>query len=99
MRRQARSRPAPLDWKRWHRWLSNSLTVTTTQLGPDMHNNLEVRRHIFQHLPAIIIDPAQPLGATSWACAGAFMVDDLAREMSWQWLAIAFSGGSVRRRH
>ena len=64
-----------------------------------MHNNLEVRRHIFQHLAAIIIDLAQPLGATSWACAVAFMVDDLAWEMSWQWLAIAFPGGPVRRRH
>src|SRR5262249_20806199 len=53
-------------------------------LWPRMHNDLEVRRHIFQHLALVRADTGQPAPAALRADVGSWMFDALARQMRGQ---------------
>ena len=78
---QTRSRTAAFDRQARHRRLRNALAVAAAQLRPHMHDDLEVRGDVFQHLALLVADLAQAPGSARRADAGAGMGDDLARKM------------------
>jgi hypothetical protein len=62
-------------------------------------DHLETGRHIFEHLPLVLSDPAECCATASRAGAGWFVGDGLARQMGWQWRAdrvLALVGFGIR---
>ena len=50
----------PLDGQGRHGRLSDGLAGAAADLGPDVDHDLEVRRHIFQHLALVLADHREP---------------------------------------
>lgn len=81
---KARTRQPALDRQARHRGLRDGFAGPATQFRPDMHDHLEVRRHVFQHLALIVADDGQVRAPARRADTGGVMFDSLARQMCGQ---------------
>ena len=96
MREQRRPWQATLDRQGWHRRLADGLAGPAAHPRPDVAHDLEVGRHVFEHLADVLAQHAQLRAAAARAGAGCGMAHRLARQVLGQPLPAAGPGGLRR---
>ena len=96
MREQRRPWPATLDRQGWHRRLDDGLAGPAAHPRPDMADDLEAGRHVFEHLADVLAQHAEHRAAAARAGAGCGMAQRLARQVLGQPLPAAGPGGLRR---
>ena len=92
MGEQSRTGAPALDRQRRHRRLADRFAGPAAHLGPDMHDPLKVRGHVFPHLAPVFADLDENGAAASGAYAPRLMDDLVPRQMLGQRLAAACGG-------
>ena len=97
MRQRRRCGTAAWCRHRWSRSLRDGVARTAGKFGPHVTDDLEVPRHVIQHLGDVLAQfghPATAVRAGAGAIAGRLMHNILARQMIGQRLALRLVGAS-----
>jgi hypothetical protein len=91
MGEQTRRGATARGWHRRCRCLGNGITPAAGIFGPNVANDLEVSRHVIQHLGHVLAEPGHAstaIGAAAGTVIGGLMHHLLACQMFGQWLTL-----------